>query len=578
MKENDVDKIDEVENNIISTKPESNLLILDSNNDNTNSQDLNKIFECEIINQGRLDKINLIINGRTKAIEIKLSINDKNIKEKKQDINEDENYILLKTINQIDFVSFLSQEDIEEEKVNDLKNQILIFQNGKNNEQDKLLSQKEICSLTYFPLISKSECNFCKCLFCCDCKCRNNYGLREFTTEYFLIQNEYISQIKKFIYQISLPKLNELQAKNRKRKILAFINPVGGKGNALSLWDRAEKIFALTDIEIDKIITSQFKQVYNHVLTLDPDIYDGFITCSGDGVIHEIINAIFHRNEEDRNKFLDKCAICTLPAGSGNALSRAISNYSGDNDNRIETHCYYLCKGKKKKIDVQEMQIKGVEKKVYSVVALMFGFLAECDLDSECLRCIGMFRTTLMGAVRFFCLRDYFGTLYYLPQDASEDLINKMPDINTNIEDESKYGLIKENDRWNMFVVNNINCVSEDLPTHPLSKIDDGFHDIFSIPESKGGTRWPLLRFLIQDMDTGEYFTDEEKTNLKDGYRYYKTKWWRLIPKRLREDPDDVNIDYNWNKCYSIDGERYDLNPIQCRTIKQVFSIYSGKE
>ena len=278
---------------------------------------------------------------------------------------------------------------------------------------------------------------------------------------------DYISQIKKCIYDISLPKLNELQAKNRKRKILAFINPIGGKGNALTLWDRAEKIFAQTDIEIDKIITSQFKQAYNYVLTLDPNIYDGFIACSGDGIIHEIINAIFHRNEEDKNKFLNRCAICTLPAGSGNALSKAISNYSGD-DNRIETHCYYLCKGKKRRIDVQEMQIKGMEKKVYSVVAFMYGFLAECDLDSECLRCLGMFRTTLMGVVRYFCLRDYFGVLYYLPEDASPDLINNMPDIDTNIEDETKYGLIKENDRWNMFVVNNIKYASEDLPLHPL--------------------------------------------------------------------------------------------------------------
>ena len=237
-----------------------------------------------------------------------------------------------------------------------------------------------------------------------------------------MIQTDYVIQMKKYFYSISLPKLNELQAKNRKRKILAFINPIGGKGNALTLWAKAEKIFEQTDIEIDKIITSEFRQVYNYVSTLDPMKYDGFIACSGDGIIHEIINAIFHRNEEDKNKFLSRCAICTLPAGSGNALSKAITDYSGD-DNRVETHCYYLCKGKKKKIDVQEMQIKGLEKKVYSVVAFMFGFLAECDLDSECLRCIGMFRTTLMGVVRFICLRDYFGTLYYLPEDASPDLI-----------------------------------------------------------------------------------------------------------------------------------------------------------
>ena len=386
-----------------------------------------------------------------------------------------------------------------------------------------------------------------------------------------------MTQIKKYIYEISLPKLNELQAKNRKRKFLAFINPVGGKGNSLTLWAKAESIFANTEIEIDKIITSRYKEAYNHVLTLDPNIYDGFIACSGDGIIHEIINAIFHREEEIKNKFLERCAICTLPAGSGNALSKAISSYSGD-DNRIENHCYYLIKGKKKKIDIQEMQLKGHEKKIYSVVAFMFGFLAECDLDSECLRCIGMFRTTLMGVVRYFCLRDYFGCLYYLPEDASEENIKNMPNIDTNIEDPSQYGLIRENDRFNMFVSNNINYVSEDLPLHPLSKMDDGFYDIFTIPESKGGTRWPLLRYLIKDMDTGDLFTDIENKTLKNGYSYQKTKWWRFIPKRVRDDPDDVNHDYNWNTYYSIDGERYELNPIQCRTINKIFSVFTGKE
>jgi len=356
MKEDGIDKIDDINEDIV-TKSNPDNLILDKNEQMEDSHDAYKTFECQLINQDHLDKINIIINLNKKTIEVKLFINNKDIEEKKEKINDEDKFIHLRTIDQIDFVSFLSQEDIKEEKINDIKNKIILNKNIKNIEQNDLLSQKEICSLTYFPLMSKSECNFCKCLFCCNCKCRNKYEIREFNTDYYLIQTDYIIQIKKYIQSISLPKLNELQAKNRKRKILAFINPIGGKGNALTLWDKAEKIFQQTDIEIDKIITTEFKQAYNYVLTLDPMKYDGFIACSGDGIIHEIINAIFHRNEEDKNKFLSRCAICTLPAGSGNGLSKAISDYCGD-DNRVETHCYYLCKGKKKKIDVQEMQIK----------------------------------------------------------------------------------------------------------------------------------------------------------------------------------------------------------------------------
>ena len=579
MKEKEIDKIEEEEENNIITSTRARKDISQQDKNILDSKEIYKTFECELIEGNKLKKVNLVINVQNMTIQIKLLINKSKDENKEKQIKEEEDdYILLKNIEQTDFISFLGQENIKIDKINEIKNNILLKHNDKNNVEDKLLSQKEICSLTYFPLISKSNCNFCKCLFCCDCKCRNNYRIREYITEYLLIQNDSVEQIKKCIYEISLPKINELQSKNRKRKFLAFINPIGGKGNALSLWEKAENIFSLADIHIDKIITSEQKQAYNHILKLDPMAYDGFITCSGDGIIHEIINAIFHRDEETKNKFLDRCAICTLPAGSGNALSRAISAYSGDEDNRVETHCYYLIKGKKKKIDVQEMELKGAEKKIYSVVAFMFGFLADCDLDSECLRCIGMFRTTLMGAVRYFCLRDYFGCFYYLPDDASEDMINNMPNIDTNIEDASKYGLIRENDRFNMFVGNNIKYASEDLSLHPLAKVDDGSYDIFTIPEAKGGTRWPLLRYLLKDMDNGDFFTDADNKVLKGGYTYQKMKWWRLIPKRVLNDPDDVNHDYNWNTYFSIDGERYVQNPIQCRTLNKIFSIYSGKE
>ena len=114
---------------------------------------------------------------------------------------------------------------------------------------------------------------------------------------------------------------------------------------------KTQKIFGEPNLEVDTIITRKFKVAYNYILTLDPEKYDGFVACSRDGIIHEIINTIFHRNEEDRNKFLNHCTICPIPTGSGNAFTKAISSYCGD-DNRIENHCYYLCKGITKKIDV----------------------------------------------------------------------------------------------------------------------------------------------------------------------------------------------------------------------------------
>ena len=555
MKEKEEDDIENknnnnIEDNIINTNSKKLNLINEIQNDGQDSNEIilseqPKIFECELINKDKISKINFIINEKKLNIEIKLCIQS-NTSENQEDASGSEDFILLKTINQIDFISFMSQEEINDIKANEIKNLI----KSANKDNESLLNEKEICSMTYFPLISKSQCNCCKCLFCCECKLKKNYKIREFMTDYFLIKTDYIIQIKESLFNISLPKLHELQAKNRKRKILAFVNPIGGKGNALTLWEKAKAILNNSYLDIETIITQHFKEAYNYVLTLDPMKYDGFITCSGDGIIHEIINAIFHRSEEDKNKFLERCAICPLPAGSGNALSKAISSYCGD-DNRIETHCYYICKGIKKKIDVQEMQLKGLEKRIYSVVAFMYGFLADCDLESEIIRCIGFFRTSIWGLIRYICLRDYLGTLYYLPENSSADQLKNLPNIDQNIDDETKYGLIKESDQYNIFITNNIKFASENLTPHPLSQLDDGYSDLFMIPKSKGGGRWPLLRYLLNDMDHGDIFTDENKKNVKNGYEYYKSKWWRFIPKKERDDPDDVNKEENWIKEYS---------------------------
>jgi len=66
----------------------------------------------------------------------------------------------------------------------------LLKNNGKNNVKDNLLSQKDIRSITYFPCISESICNFWKCLFCLDFNCKNNFKIREYITEYLLVQND----------------------------------------------------------------------------------------------------------------------------------------------------------------------------------------------------------------------------------------------------------------------------------------------------------------------------------------------------------------------------------------------------
>ena len=545
----------------------------DTNYKNLENEKLIEIkkFDCGFVaqlNNIKLQKIQLIINETQKTIEF-CKIIKKDVVEK-NDKNKEINLVAFTKINQIDLISFLFEDEVTNEKLENIKK---LF-----NEKNFDLTNKTICLVNYLPIITKKKCNCMNCFFCCQCQCQSTYKEREFFNQYLFIDKNIINQVKESIYKISLPKLNELQAKNRKRKLLAFVNPIGGKGNALQIWDRALKIFNLVDsLEITTIITKKYKQVYETILKISPNEYDGFIACGGDGIIHEIINGIFHKKKEECEKFLNNCAISPIPAGSGNALSKTLSLYCND-DNKIETHCYYICKGIIKKIDVQEFELRDIEKKIYSVVSFTYGFVADCDLESENLRFLGMFRVTLMGLIRFINLRNYFGCFYYLPENSkNENIIDKMPNIKKNIIDEKKYGLIRENDKWNLMICLNIKCISEDLLFNKLGEMDDGFHYIFTIPENKGGGRWPLLRFLLSDVENGDLF-EKNSEKLKNGYNYYKTKWWRFIPKKNINDPDDVNIVNKWEQFFSIDGERYPICPIQCKVLTKVLPVYCGKE
>ena len=124
MEEKDED-IGKEGNNIISTDSKSNLSIEKENNNNGDKEEIlseePKIFDCELIVGGNRNKVNFIVNEKIKNIEIKLFLSNTNKKDN-EDNKEKEDTIHLKTINQIDLVSFMSQEDMNEVKLEEIKN------------------------------------------------------------------------------------------------------------------------------------------------------------------------------------------------------------------------------------------------------------------------------------------------------------------------------------------------------------------------------------------------------------------------------------------------------------------------
>ncbi|MGL4947766.1 MAG: diacylglycerol kinase family protein, partial [Mycoplasma sp.] len=302
---------------------------------NEDSHTLKTIYECEYLN-----------NKSKKKIIGKLSVS--NVDHSISVITKDD--LLMFEINQKDFISFVDESDIPKKDVDK------IYTNWKLG-QDELL-KKALVRIMYIPKNEKSKSNCCKCFFGCECRsCTMKYWERDIVMLYFLINKHDVSSITKFIALNTYAKLNELEAVNRKRRLLIFVNPVSGKGISLKLWEKAKAIWDWAYLDMTLIFTERYKHAYDTVLNADMNNYDGVVNCSGDGIWHEIVNAIFHR--EDKDAILNRIGIGILPAGSGNGFTRALTDYSGE-DNRIETNAYFIAKGLIKKVDVQEWELRDV--------------------------------------------------------------------------------------------------------------------------------------------------------------------------------------------------------------------------
>ena len=308
-----------------SSIKEAKLFLTENDEDsklNKNDNSNNNIFNTTYI----LDYLSLNYKNR---IKIQLSYNkNSNI----LIITNLQNNIKLFTISPEDIISQMSESSIE-------SNEIILIKTKLKLTEDEI-SKKEIIKIKTFPLTTeKLKC--LSCFFNCKCSCKTKIINRKIKIYYFLINKKEKENFQNFLNKITLPKLNELESKNRKRKLLVFINPIGGKGNAIQIWEKANKILSeVPSISLEIIYTSYFKNAYEIILKKPLIEYDGIITCSGDGILHEVINAIFHRKDYDI--LINKLSFSSLPAGSGNAISKNISYYNNEKNNLIENLCYYI--------------------------------------------------------------------------------------------------------------------------------------------------------------------------------------------------------------------------------------------
>lgn len=309
-------------------------------------------------------------------------------------------------------------------------------------------------------------------------------------------------------------------ALSRPRKLLLFVNPYGGKKNALKLYEKyAKPIFRLANIDVSVIITQRPNQIFDLVLQQHLDHFDGIACCGGDGTFSELFNGLIYRDilsqhSNDPSKVdvnnIPRPAkpLGIIPAGSTDTISYCLH---GTTD--IKTCIIHIALGQTTGLDISSVSNdKGIMKFYASVMS--YGYLGDLLYESESLRWLGPKRYDYAGFKKILRNRGYDVELMLLqdPETTNEsDVITNCDakdkikcfencsicsahDSESKVPADERYKHVKAK----VFMLNaaNISCACNRSPSGmaPYAHLGDGYLNVIVV---RHGSLWKNLKLLL---------------------------------------------------------------------------------
>lgn len=211
----------------------------------------------------------------------------------------------------------------------------------------------------------------------------------------------------------------------RPKRLLIFINPYGGTGNAPIIFEKEVRpMLDLVGIQYDVIETERSYHAHDLLLSY-PDLeqYDGVIGVGGDGILNEIFNGLIKRaaleaglnvNEPEVTLPQPKVRIGIIPAGSTDSVAASLHG-----TDHLETAILHIILGDKRAMDVNSVFSDGQLKR-FSITMVSYGYFGDLIQRSEKYRWMGPPRYILSGMQTLLNNRSYKGTLEITISDPSD--------------------------------------------------------------------------------------------------------------------------------------------------------------
>ncbi len=317
-------------------------------------------------------------------------------------------------------------------------------------------------------------------------------------TNYILHIRREGHDVKKFDSVTEATTFYEQERPGKEHNLLVILNPMSGTGRSFSLYTSVvEPFFKLCNVRHTLLKTSHVNHAYEYLSTSDLSYFTAIVSISGDGIIHEIINAIMHRSDWDKQR---KTPLGIIPSGSSNALAWNLK--LGD----VKDALFAILQGKTLEMDLFCVISKG--SRIYSHMSIMWTFLADIDLGSDAFRALGTSRYTVVALLRVMRLRHYTGDLFFLESKGTGNPITTGDDGFVNLQ----YIVGDAYQKWNhvqgtfdYFVASNLPLVDQNFLVSPEPSPQSASLQLIY---SQRMTKLQVLKTLL-DSSSGNYLKEK---------------------------------------------------------------------
>ncbi|KAI6646122.1 alcohol dehydrogenase [Oopsacas minuta] len=209
-----------------------------------------------------------------------------------------------------------------------------------------------------------------------------------------------------------------------KRTLLVIINPVADRGTAPRVY-RDEVAPILSDAGINTLCVQTRYQGHARELIRSYNLskIHGILCVGGDGTVHEVMNGLMKRTDWE---IATRMPVCPIPCGAGNALCKTVLEESNEpfsviGATLLAVHGAYI------PMDLATGQFTNYT--VYFFLSFSWGIIADTDIESERWKSLGNSRFKLAAVKCIVVNKVYEGRIHYLELSAEYKVLRERESI-----------------------------------------------------------------------------------------------------------------------------------------------------